>query len=202
MALAEAPAGGSYLAGNVGLAGPPDVLHGWIARTGADGALPRGCESIRDIPLVPRALAVAAIDQSFTVTDAALVVDHPPVTVTPVSLDAVDSCAGNLAPGEVSGSGSAFPLRVAPAGRIEWEPGQFNGALTFNLYRGDLMGVGRDGGSACLQSGLALPSTIDVDSMPGPGGWYYLVGGSNEEGEGPLGFDSRRQRTAPAGACP
>ncbi|MEM7249019.1 MAG: hypothetical protein AAF533_27090 [Acidobacteriota bacterium] len=169
----------------------------------ASGTLPESCGS-----RVPFTSLSAPIDL--------VLADRPapevPVTVTRMTHEllqrstssAVRSCSGVVAepPTEVSPPGAATPLRVDDGSVVSWEDGALSSSTSFHLYRGALGELAAGGSASCLVSDLTSPSAVD-EELPSPsGGWYYLVAGVNEGGEGPVGTDSRGEaRTVPAG-CP
>jgi len=90
-------------------------------------------------------------------------------------------------PGEVSPPGSVQPLVWTDRSTLVWAPGVESGSTAFNLYRGGLEVLGPLGFGGCLQAGVPVNQASDPEA-PGPGaGWFYLVAGTNQEGEGPLG---------------
>ncbi len=72
----------------------------------------------------------------------------------------------------------------------------------YSLYRGTLSLAGWQFDHVCLQANLPLPSATDPEE-PGVGsGFYYLVSGVNECGEGSLGTTSAGGPRPPCQSCP
>jgi hypothetical protein len=107
-------------------------------------------------------------------------------------------------PGEVSGPGAAEPLLFRDKETLSWEEGSAPGACFYNLYRGDLGGLGTGSYGPCLQSGIPVMENFATDPTPPPagGGWLYLVTGGNAFGEGPLGDDSAGNPRGISPPCP
>jgi len=83
-------------------------------------------------------------------------------------------------------------VSVPQPGRIVWQRDTV--FLSFNIYRGELTGLtDADGDGAaddygeCISSGV-VGDTLEEPSIPPAGtGYYYLLTGSNDGGESPLG---------------
>jgi len=104
-------------------------------------------------------------------------------------------------PPEISAAHSGHPLRFSDADSLAWEDAEAAGALSYNLYRGDVLDLIGGGYGDCLESGIEQNS-FDVDEDPPPSvAWFFLVAGENPAGEGPLGSTSSGAPRAPAIPC-
>jgi hypothetical protein len=90
-------------------------------------------------------------------------------------------------PDEVSPPGSVQPLVWTDRNSLIWAPAAESGASEFNLYRGALDDLPSLSFGACLQNRLANSQAYDFEIPPEGAGWFYLVSGRNDGGEGPLG---------------
>jgi hypothetical protein len=125
-------------------------------------------------------------------------------------LEVTDGFPGG-APGAVDdGTGDSTPLSLRTnAGRVELRWGRENGASFYSVLRGTL---------DALRSGSydhgAIPGDVNghcmlsheydtlVDDLADARAYYYLIGASNESGDGPLGTDSSGSpRPAGSPAC-
>lgn len=105
-------------------------------------------------------------------------------------------------PGEVSPPGSAHPLVFTDRTTLEWAAAAENGAATFNVYRGAVLGLPAGEYGACLQQDLSANTTTDGEEPPASVAWTYLITGKNAAGEGPLGNDSSGAPRANRSPCP
>lgn len=90
-------------------------------------------------------------------------------------------------PPEVSPPGSAEPLEFADRETLVWSDASLDGAVYYNLYRGDLSSLHTTQYGVCLASDLGGNSVGGIEDPPPGGRWFFLVTGTNPAGEGPLG---------------
>jgi hypothetical protein len=90
-------------------------------------------------------------------------------------------------PPEVSPPGSPEALLFTDRQSIFWEDASAAGALSYNLYRGQLSDLSGGSYGGCSQPGIDGNGAIDDESPPPAAGWFYLVTGENPVGEGPMG---------------
>jgi hypothetical protein len=104
-------------------------------------------------------------------------------------------------PPEISPPGSAEPLRFEGADQLNWEDAASAGALSYNLYRGDVASLESGAYGVCLQPDLEQNETSDSETPPPAVAWFYLVAGENPAGEGPLGESSDGQARSSGTPC-
>jgi uncharacterized Ntn-hydrolase superfamily protein len=100
--------------------------------------------------------------------------------------------------------GAAARLRVAARGDLTWAAAPES--TSSNVHSGELARLLADGGlaaSACLAPDVPGTTLSDARPLPGgnPSGYWYVVGGRNGCGDGPLGTDSAGVERVVA-ACP
>ncbi|MEM7249020.1 MAG: hypothetical protein AAF533_27095 [Acidobacteriota bacterium] len=168
------------------------------------GALPETCQprepfESQSAPMDLVSVELSTPERAVTVTRVA----HELMLTSTSS--AVASCLEDIVirpPTEVSPPGAVVPLRVDAGSVVSWEDGALSSSTSFNLHRGALGELAAGGSASCLLSELTIPSAVDAE-LPSPSeGWYYLVAGVNEGGEGPVGNDSQGSARATPGACP
>ena len=104
-------------------------------------------------------------------------------------------------PTEVSGPATTAPLVFTSRSDLFWEDRSVNHADSFNLYRGSVTGLPLGDSGSCLDT---IPTNLYTDlEEPAFGeGWFYLVTGSNDVGEGTMGTNSFGQDRTNASPCP
>jgi len=90
-------------------------------------------------------------------------------------------------PTEVSPPGSVQPLAWTDKHTLIWAPAGESGSSEFNLYRGTLEDLASLLFGTCLQIRVTFSQAFDFEVPPAGKGWFYLVAGVNDGGEGPLG---------------
>ena len=107
----------------------------------------------------------------------------------------------NLTPGEI------LNQIFSDGSHLAWDA--FPGALTYNVYRGDLGSLvdanadgAADGYGTCLDHGLVSPADSDGAAPAAGGGFFYLVTGRNGVGEGTLGRASNGAARPNTSPCP
>jgi hypothetical protein len=81
---------------------------------------------------------------------------------------------------------TGFDLRFVNETDLTWTGSE----PSYSFYRGTLSPAGWQFDHVCLQPGLPSPSATDVEEPSSGSGFYYLVSGVNECGEGGLGTTS------------
>src|SRR5262249_26559024 len=125
----------------------------------------------------------------------AAISDHGDVIVhTGLSGDLIAESVPGVSPDEihdlaVDADGATFTW----GGRVS--------ANVYDLYRGDLAGLRSAAPAACVATYVA-GSGSDPASPPPGAGWYYLVTGENEGGEGIAGRSSAGALRSLTGSCP
>jgi hypothetical protein len=104
-------------------------------------------------------------------------------------------------PPEVSPPGSPEALLFSGQASMVWEDAATAGALSYNLYRGPLSGLGGGDYGACSQPGLSTNGSDDAEIPPAAVGWFYLVAGANPVAEGPLGESSGNDPRLSSSPC-
>ncbi|MDQ7087671.1 MAG: PQQ-binding-like beta-propeller repeat protein [Acidobacteriota bacterium] len=133
------------------------------------------------------------------------------LTVTMIGMQAVqvetsrdEICTGAtlFPPTEVSPAESLTPLLFTDATHLEWEAAAPSASDSFDLYRGDVADLGLGGAGVCLATGLTAPAATDEEQPAPAQAWFYLVGGVNAAGWGPLGVASDGSERQAATYCP
>lgn len=110
--------------------------------------------------------------------------------------------AATAPPGEVSPPYSAIPLRFETKTRLTWQHPSASGAITFNVYSGNLSILGSGSWGTCLQPGLSNSQALILGQPASGTGKFYLVTGENSAGEGPLGQTSAGAPRVNSAPCP
>ncbi|MEM7244566.1 MAG: hypothetical protein AAF533_04445 [Acidobacteriota bacterium] len=179
-------------------------IDAWSFWLDSDGSITDDCMVSTTTDAVPQATDAARVDTAVTMEALSFTEFTPDLTETTWSSNPIVQCWEVVPdpPDEVSAPGAVVPLRVGSDFLITWEPAAISGADTFDVYRGSLGAWPTADSATCLVSELVVSSTIDLDE-PGPGaGWYYLVGGVNAAGAGPLGNDSLDESRGISMSCP
>lgn len=107
-----------------------------------------------------------------------------------------------LRPREVSPPGTVQPLHWTNRATLAWEARELSGADTFNLYRGDIEALALGTAGDCAQSGLVESQATEAPNPDEGQAHFYLVGGRNIFGDGPLGWSSAGSPRISATPCP
>ena len=132
------------------------------------------------------------------------VVQEPSLGVVSINTSRERICMGStlFPPTEVSPAESQTPLHFTDASDLEWEAAAASASDTFDLYRGDVTDLAMGRAGECLATGLTAPVATDGE-LPAPAqAWFYLVGGVNAAGWGPLGVASDGAERQAATYCP
>ena len=175
----------------------------WLLRLDEDVHLgPGDCGLIADAPVPKRTTGLAPVAVALTLRATASPGDVVPMqddVLAPIS--SVQCTFGMGLPGEISPPGSRLPLRFLSRSELAWDDSGTSGSDSYLVYRGALpdLRLGRAGD--CLAGGIGSTTFVDPDP-PLPGGSFYLVGGRNATGDGPLGTDSFGVPRVPRTPCP
>lgn len=191
--------------------GTPDL---WVVRTDSDGTIENSCSSQVFTPRVMPSSAIAIEPTGITV-------DEPPVSATPTSVPARDDrnvtrqyqckdiptepcgCSRATAlPIDISGDEKGSPVRFLDKETLVWENKEFNGADSFNLYRGVVSGLGAANYGHCLQANIPVSEAADPSVPTGSTVFCYVVTARNVAGEGTMGFDSSETMRPNTNPCP
>jgi hypothetical protein len=176
----------------------------WFLKTDSQGAVGEACPiSVSETHATSVETNATVLDTNVVVADSTMVQQETTMTLLDIPVTANRQCTGSSTdpPREVSGAGTRKPFRLAGT-TLYWEEGTFNGAETFNLYRGETGDLPSGDSGTCLRLDVPTNSTEDAGTPPPGTCWFYIVTGQNTSGEGPMGFDSAggyRQNRAP---CP
>jgi hypothetical protein len=194
---------GSWLAASSALPRPFGVADIALIRMDDTGYISYPCPEFQPGGMVPD--PKTAVIVPVTTDDVVL-----PASVAPAALsfstntwDIIDHCCPHREPpAELSGPGSAQPLRVRRVGGMTWEDPVPYGACAANVYRGDLRDLRAGSYGACIRAYLEAPPWSD-GLRPGPGvGWFYLVTAANLVTDGSMGTDSFGTPRVNSTPCP
>lgn len=93
-------------------------------------------------------------------------------------------------------------LDLGFTGKPDMEWGGSLEATHYAMYRGPFGGAPWSYAHTCLYPSVPSPSATDASTPPAAQGFYYLVSGRNECGEGTLGTNSAGQTRPNASPCP
>ncbi|MEM7248435.1 MAG: hypothetical protein AAF533_24090 [Acidobacteriota bacterium] len=169
------------------------------------GWLPEGCELSRTLTSQSAQLTMVVVAETPAEVPVTVRRLEHELLLSDAPSSPIVPCWESTAPeppSEVSPPGAVVPLRVDAGSVVSWEDGALSSSTSFNLHRGVLGELAAGGSASCLEFGLTSSSTVDAELPSVSEGWYYLVAGVNEGGEGPVGNDSRGDVRATPGACP